>query len=123
MGAGAVFVVHDGPERLATGLLDGVERIFPVALDLDRRAYREWGLGRGSFARVVLDPKVWKEYARLILRRGERLRPRGRDPLQLGGDFVVAPGGRIAYSRPQRRDDRPPVGLLLRELEKAGGER
>jgi hypothetical protein len=50
---------------------------------------------------------------------GERLRRLGRDPLQLGGDFVVDPQGRIAYARPQRRDDRPAVGELLGALERA----
>ncbi|MGZ5295693.1 MAG: hypothetical protein ACXWYT_02105 [Actinomycetota bacterium] len=39
----------------------------------------------------------------------------GRDTLQLGGDFVVEPAAVITYARPQRRDDRPPMGVLLRE--------
>lgn len=117
LGAGVVFVAHDPPERLERGFLEGVDRIFPVALDLERRVYRGWGLKRGSVLRVFADPKVWWQYARLILGGGERLRPRGRDALQLGGDFVVGADGRIAYSRPQQRDDRPPVGALLKVLE------
>lgn len=116
LGAGVVFVAHDEPERLERGLLDGLERVFPVVLDLERKAYRDWGLRRAPAVRLLADPAVWWAYARLMLREGERLRPRGRDILQLGGDFVVAPGGRISYSRPQERDNRPPVGSLLREL-------
>ena len=51
--------------------------------------------------------------------RGERLRPLGRDTLQLGGDFVVNPDGIVTYARPQRRDDRPPVSVLVDELRAA----
>jgi hypothetical protein len=47
----------------------------------------------------------------------ERLRRPGSNTLQLGGDFVADPAGIVAYSRPQRRDDRPPVVELLRALE------
>jgi hypothetical protein len=61
---------------------------------------------------------VWGHYARLLL-GGERLQRLGRDSLQLGGDFVVGPDGVVAWARPQRADDRPPVGVLLVELERA----
>jgi hypothetical protein len=53
------------------------------------------------------------------LARGARLRRPGTDTFQLGGDFIVVPAGVVAYSRPQQRDDRPPVGELLRELKHA----
>lgn len=119
LGAGAVFIAHDEPERLARGILDGVELVFPFGIDIERRSYRDWGLRRVSPLRLLLDPPLWLAYARLLLGGGERWRPRGRDALQLGGDFVVAPDGRVAYSRPQVKDDRPPVGELLRELERA----
>src|SRR5262245_11357335 len=97
-------------------MLRGLELQFPVLVDLDRTAYTAWGLRRGSFARVWLDPTVWLAYARLLA-SGERLRRAGRDTLQLGGDFVVGPGGTIAYSRPQSADDRPPVAELLEAVE------
>ncbi|MGH2724983.1 MAG: AhpC/TSA family protein [Actinomycetota bacterium] len=119
-GGSVVFVVHDPPDRMRASMLQGLEVPYPVLLDLERVGYRDWGLGRASFARVYLDPKVWLQYSRLLL-RSERLRRPGRDTRQLGGDFVVSPDGDIAYSRPQRADDRPPVTLLLRELERAGG--
>ena len=75
-------------------------------------------MARASVARIWLDPRVWLGYARLIA-SGERPRALGRDTLQLGGDFVVGPDGTIVYARPQARDDRPPVAVLLRELEAA----
>ncbi|MBW3662754.1 MAG: AhpC/TSA family protein [Actinobacteria bacterium] len=112
--ATAIFVVHDTPELVRAGLLRGVERPqrFPVLVDPERAAYRAWGLRRAPWWRVWLDPGVWRRYAALLA-SGQRLRRSGVDTLQLGGDFVVAPDGTVAYSRPQRRDDRPPVGELV----------
>jgi AhpC/TSA antioxidant enzyme len=120
VGGEAVFVVHDPPDRVRAGMLAGLEVPWPVLVDLDRVAYRAWGLGRAHLTQIWLSPALWARYARLLA-GGERLRRLGRDTLQLGGDFVVDPAGRIAYARPQRRDDRPPVGVLLRALERAAG--
>jgi hypothetical protein len=115
IGAIAVFVVHDEPERVRAGLLEGLDVRFPVLVDRERVAYRAWGLRRSSVAGVWLDPRVWMRYAALIV-RGERLRRPGLDTLQLGGDFVVRPDGVVSYARPQRRDDRPSVLTLVGEL-------
>ena len=117
-GAEVLVVVHDSPERIRAGMLDGLDVPFPVLVDEQRTAYRAWGLRRAPFWRVYLDPAVWRQYWRL-LRSGERMRRSGADTLQLGGDFVVGRDGRLTYSRPQQADDRPPVGVLLRELEHA----
>jgi len=91
-GGTAVFVVHDTPERVRAGLLRGLDLPWPVLVDLDRVAYRAWGLRRAAFRTVWLDPRVWARYGRLLL-GGERLRGLGRDTLQLGGDFVLDPEG------------------------------
>lgn len=112
LGAQVVFVAFDEPEALRSQLLEGVELAFPFLVDRERRAYRAWGMERAPWWRIWLDPKVWWQYARLLA-SGEALREGGADPLQLGGDFVVAPDGTLAYARPQVRDDRPPVGKLL----------
>ena len=114
-GATAVFVVHDDPDAVQAGLLRDLDARFAVLVDLDREAYAAWGLRRSSVAGVWLDPRVWASYARLML-RGERIRALGRDTLQLGGDFVIAPDGHVAYARPQQCDDRPPVAVLTRHL-------
>lgn len=118
VGGTAVFVVHDDPERTRKQLLAGLDPVpFPILIDRDREAYASWGLGRAPWWQVWLDPQVWQQYARLIA-SGHRIRGAGADTLQLGGDFIVAPDGTIAYSRPQRRDDRPPVGQLLTTIER-----
>ena len=116
-GATAVFVGHDSAEALRRSMLAGISCPFPVLVDEDRTSYAAWGLRRASFTRIWMDPKVWMQYGKL-LRSGERLRAMGTDPRQLGGDFIVDPRGVIAYSRPQCRDDRPPVGELLTVVER-----
>jgi len=116
--AGVVFVAFDGPEALREGLLDGVELAFPFIADAERETYRAWGLRRGSAADIWLDPKVWLQYGKLLL-GGERIRAGGADTLQFGGDFVIDPEGVVRYSRPQERDDRPPVGELLAAVREA----
>ena len=113
--AAAVFVVFDDPGMIRETMLEGIEvddLPFSVLVDRDREAYRRWGLKRARWWTIWLDPKVRKQY-RDLLRAGDRKRPGGEDAYQLGGDFVIAPGGSVAYARPQRRDDRPPVGELL----------
>lgn len=117
--AGALFVVHDDPATVRELLLGGREDAglpFPLLVDRDRETYVRWGCSRTSRWRLWLDPQVWRRYWDL-LRSGMRLRGTGSDTLQLGGDFVVAPDGTVAYSRPQARDDRPPVGELIEWLE------
>jgi AhpC/TSA antioxidant enzyme len=114
----AIFVAFDPPQRLRESLLDGLDVPYPILVDRDRRAYQAWGLGRGSVLGIWGDPRVWVRYAG-ELARGVRLRRPGTDTLQLGGDFVVDPGGSVVYARPQRRDDRPPVAELLGALERA----
>jgi peroxiredoxin len=118
-GGTAVFVVHDRPDIVRSKMLSDVSCPFPVLVDEHRQAYRAWGLQRASFARVWLDPNVWRQYARLLT-SGERLRGLGRDPRQLGGDFIIDRDGRVAYARPQQRDDRPPVGELITVAERLG---
>jgi hypothetical protein len=115
-GALAVFVTFDDPAAVQRMLLADVACPWPVLVDRDRVAYRAWGLRRASFRELWLDPNVYRQYAQLLL-RGERIRGSGRDLRQLGGDFVVDRRGVVAYSRPQQRDDRPPVGVLMNAIE------
>ncbi len=119
--AEALFVVFDEPDLVRRTMLAGLDVAalpFRVLVDRDRVSYARWGLVRARWWAIWLDPKVYLQYWRL-LRSGERMRARGADALQLGGDFVISPAGTVAYARAQRRDDRPPVGELLRAAEDA----
>ena len=120
-GATAVAVVHDEPDRVRGVLLEGTGWPYPVAIDTARASYRAWGLQRASWAGIWLDPAVWRQYAKL-LGSGHRLRGSGQDPRQMGGDFVVDPAGRMAYARPQQRDDRPPAAVLTKTVEEVASE-
>lgn len=117
-GAQAVFVTFDEASAVRSLLLAGIDCPWPVLLDRDRAAYHAWGLRRASFRELWLDANLYRQYARL-LSRGERIRGSGSDRRQFGGDFVVDGHGRIAYSRPQQRDDRPPVGVLMNVIAEA----
>ena len=122
LGAEVVVVVHDEPERVRRGILHDLDLPFPVLLDESKGSYRAWGLGRASVLRTWLAPRWVGGYARSLFGRGEKLLRPGRDLLQLGGDFVIAPDGTVAFSRPQENlDERPPVGLLVRELKRVAG--
>ena len=116
--AGVLLVAHDEPELLRRTLLRDLDCPYPLLVDRDGASYRLWGMGRGSVARIWLDPRVWVGYARLIV-GGERPRALARAPLQLGGALVVGPPGPNVYARPHARGGRPPVAVLLRELEAA----
>ena len=119
-GVGLAAVVHDEPDRVRSGMLRNLDMPYPVLVDLERSAYRAWGLGRASALGTFLSPRVALGYAKFLFRDREPLIQPGRDMLQLGGDFVIDAGGRVTYSHPQSDvDDRPPAGLLIQELEQA----
>jgi AhpC/TSA antioxidant enzyme len=114
----AVFVVHDDAQRVRDWMLRDLDMPYPVLVDTEMSSYKAWGLGwAGKLS--ALGPRMVLGYARKLLFEGERLHM-GSEPLQLGGDFVVGPDGRLSYAHPQTAvDDRPPVGLLVRELQRA----
>ncbi|MEM7274109.1 MAG: AhpC/TSA family protein [Actinomycetota bacterium] len=92
---------------------------FPTLRDPERTSYRAYGLGRGTVRRV------WGRRAigryRELLTDGDsgadsrrRLRVPTEDTRQLGGDFVVAPDGTLAWGFwGAGPDDRPSVDQLV----------
>lgn len=82
--------------------------------DERRVAYRAYNLGRASWLRT-LTPKALAPYVTLYLRRrGPRPAYGGQDLRQMGGDFVVAPDGRVAFAYASHDPaDRPNVDELL----------
>jgi hypothetical protein len=84
----------------------------PVLSDPQRRAYKAFGFGRGSIARVWLDPRVWWRYLSLI-RRGRRPERVQEDTLQLGGDVLIDASGRIRWVYASHGpDDRPSLAVI-----------
>ncbi len=96
---------------------------FPILLDDDRGTYTAYGLGRGTVRRVW----GWRAARRYwdILRRDglSELRKPSEDTLQLGGDFVIAPDGTLAYGFwGEGPDDRPSVDTLIDAVARAAAE-
>lgn len=113
-----VLVVSFDPPRRIRGYCRRLRLPFRCLSDERRAAYRAFGLGRGSWLRT-LTPKALAPYLRLYLRRGgPRPAYGGQDLRQMGGDFVVAPNGRLAfaYASPDPAD-RPSVGAVLAAID------
>jgi peroxiredoxin len=112
-----VVIAFSAPDHVATYQREQLAPLV-VLLDGDRAAYRAYGLGRGPVWKVW-GPKVWLAYGRLI-RRGRRFQRPTEDTLQLGGDFVIGPDGRVAYAfRSADPDDRPSVDDLIAAVRRA----
>ena len=118
-GAAVALVTFTRPRNLK-GYRTRHRLAYPVLADEERAAYRAYGFGRGPWRRVYGLSTI-AAYARL-LRRGARLTRVTEDTLQLGGDVVVGPDGRIAWVfRSRRPDDRPAVDDLVAAVRAAAG--
>jgi len=117
LGAQLLAICFDAPER-AERYVREQELDLPLLVDRERRVYRAYGLEQGAFWRFLLPP-VALGYLRL-LSAGRRPQRPEEDPLQLGGDFVVDPTGRLALVHPSKDPlDRPTVAELLAAVEQA----
>ena len=100
--------------------LDRIDLPFPLLLDPSRGTYRAYGLGRGS-RRRVWGARAARRYLDIIREQGwaNVRRPR-EDPLQLGGDFVIDPAGRLSWGFwGDGPDDRPPISELVAAVQRA----
>jgi len=109
-----VLVVSFDPLRRVRGYCRRQHLPFRCLADEQRLAYSAYGLGRASWLRT-LTPRALAPYVKLFLRHG---RPRpvytGQDLRQMGGDFVIAPDGRVALAHASHDpSDRPAVDELL----------
>ena len=94
----------------------------PMLIDGTRGVYDSYGLGRGSFGQVW-GWRTLRRYAQ-ILRRSDRgwtdLTATTEDTRQLGGDFVIAPDGRLSWGFwSEGPADRPSVDDLTDAVERA----
>jgi hypothetical protein len=118
-GAGAqlLAICFDAPERAERYARDQ-QLDVPLLVDRQRRVYRAYGLEPGAFWRFLLPPVVLGQLQ--LMASGRRQQRPEEDPLQLGGDFVVDPSGRLALVHPSKDPtDRPPVAELLAAAEQA----
>ena len=85
---------------------------FPLLIDAERAAYRTAGLKKASLLHLLRrDNMTARKRARAGGHRQHRL---GKDPLQLGGSFVFAPGNvdRFAHVSETFGDNAPVERLL-----------
>jgi hypothetical protein len=105
--------------ELAKRWIKETNATFQFLNDPQRKAYQAFGLDY-SLARSW-SPKVWIEYAQLMV-RGRKWRGIQGDSGQLGGDFIVDQEGllQMAY-RSHDPTDRPAIGYLLERLDNING--
>jgi hypothetical protein len=71
---------------------------FPLLIDEERIAYRAAGLGAGNLLHIFRsDNMAARKHARAQGHR-QHMRKLGKNPFQLGGIFVFAPGNRDLYA-------------------------
>jgi peroxiredoxin len=120
LGDAEVVLVLFTARRNLRGYRSRLALPYTVVTSEDRSAYRAYGLGRASLRRTY-GWRVLRRYAGL-LRSGWRLERPTEDTRQLGGDFVVAPDGTLAYAfRSSGPDDRPPVDDLVEAVRRSRG--
>ena len=91
----AVAAVGLGGRRYATAFREETGIRFPLLVDTDRAAYSAVGLRSASLLHLMRSDNV---RARGRAKRGGHRQHRlGKDPLQLGGSFVFAPGDRDLF--------------------------
>ena len=114
--AGAeLIIIGNGSERFAQAFREDFELDGPLLIDPDLVAYRAAGLRRGRVE--LLSPQLpgaaWRAW-----RSGSRQTGVEGDPWQLGGAFVIQPGGRLTFTHiAQHAGDHAPIDDLFDALE------
>ena len=109
-----LVIVGSGSQYFANAFREDFELDCPVLIDPELLAFRAAGLRRGRLE--ALSPKLAFNAVR-ALRSGSRQTSVQGDPWQLGGVFVIRPGGELLYSYLSREaGDHPPVEAILDSL-------
>jgi len=110
-----LVIVGNGAPNFAAGFREDFALDCPLLVDPELRAYRAAGLRRGRVE--LLSPRLPRNALR-ALRSGARQVGVQGDPWQLGGVFVIRPGGDLTYRYVSREaGDHPPVAEILAALE------
>ena len=112
--AQVLVVSFESQKRLQT-LAEDLGLPWPVLSDVERKAYKLYGLERGGFFQVWNPHMMWAYFQLILRRRRFRLLP--SDYRQLGGDFMVDGKGVVRYAFHSRGPtDRPDVEELMGAL-------
>ena len=111
---GRLWLVGMGTPAHARAFKDQTGVTFPVLLSPDKKAYEAMDLKRASTAGLASPKAALKSLARA---RHQPLRPPEQDWHQLGGTFVIAPGGEVVFAhRGEYPGDEPDVGAIAAAL-------
>ena len=95
---------------------------LPILIDANRDVYAAYGLGRGSIGRIW-GLATLRRYAQILRNSGRGMADLGsatEDTRQLGGDFVIAPDGRLSWGYwSEGPADRPSVDDVREAVERA----
>ena len=109
-----LVIIGNGAPNFAAAFREDFELDCPLLVDPELRAYRAAGLRRGRVE--LLSPRLPLNVLR-ALRSGSRQSGVQGDPWQLGGVFVIQPGGDLTYRYESREaGDHPPVEEILEAL-------
>lgn len=110
-----LVIVGNGAPHFAAAFREDFHLDSPLLVDPELRAYRAAGLRRGRVE--LLSPRL-PLHALRALRSGSRQTGVQGDPWQLGGTFVILPGGGLAYRHLSREaGDHPALVEVLEALD------
>jgi hypothetical protein len=111
---GRLWLVGMGTPAHAQAFKDETGVELPVLLSPDKKAYEAMDLKRGSTAQVFSPRGALKSLARA---RHQPTRMPEQDWHQLGGTFVIAPGGKVVFAhRGAYPGDEPDVSAIAAAL-------
>jgi len=109
-----LWLVGMGTPAHAQSFKDETGVTFPVLLSRDKAAYEAMDLKRASTREVFAPGALGSTMSRL---RHMPLRPPEQDWHQLGGAFVIAPGGDVVFAfQAQHPADEPDIDAIARAL-------
>jgi len=112
---GRLWLVGMGTPAHARAFKEQTGVDFPVLLSPDKKAYEAMDLKRGSTGDVFSPRAALKSLQRA---RFQPLRAPEQDWHQLGGTFVIAPGGEVVFAhRGEHPGDEPDVEAVATALE------
>lgn len=110
-----LVVVGNGAPHFARSFREDFDLDGPLLVDPDLVAYRAAGLRRGRVE--LLSPRLPGSALRALASGARQAGVQG-DPWQLGGVFVIRPGGELAYRHVSGdAGDHPPVEEILAALD------
>ena len=102
MDAGATLVfIGQATPRHAAHFQRRYAPDVPILADEERTSYKAMGLRRGTAAQLIGPKSVGVGISRIVSSGGKMMQGRTiGDNAQLGGTFLILPGGEIAWSHP-----------------------